>query len=164
MIDSKKVITIFNKLFSDLYKTKLQGGAKEPFYKASKNSKDYNIILFRENLISSALHEISHWCIAGKQRRNFDDYNYWYSPDTRTNEEQLKFYKVEVKPQALEKLFSETIKLDFNVSLDNFSSTVDLIHNETRNFELYVNEQFLRYKNTLPIRAKLFNEELKKHV
>ena len=35
-------------------------------------------------VFNSALHEISHWTIAGKERRLLADLGYWYAPDGRT--------------------------------------------------------------------------------
>ncbi len=51
-------------------------------------------------VFASALHEISHWCIAGKARRELVDFGYWYCPDGRDAMTQSQFEDVEVKPQA----------------------------------------------------------------
>ncbi len=37
----------------------------------------------RTDFFASALHEISHWCVAGKARREQVDFGYWYCPDGR---------------------------------------------------------------------------------
>ncbi|MEA7548766.1 elongation factor P hydroxylase, partial [Salmonella enterica subsp. enterica serovar Anatum] len=43
-------------------------------------------------------YEISHWCIAGKARRELVDFGYWYCPDGRDAQTQSQFEDVEVKP------------------------------------------------------------------
>ena len=78
-------------------------------------------IMFAHGYFASALHEISHWCIAGEQRRTLPDLGYWYAPDGRTAEQQALFEQVEVKPQALEWLFTRACQLKFQVSLDNLT-------------------------------------------
>src|SRR3546814_2809228 len=50
---------------------------------------------------------VAHWCLAGAARRRQDDYGYWYAADGRDLEQQHLFEQVEVKPQALELLFSD---------------------------------------------------------
>ena len=50
-----------------------------------------------------------------------DDYGYWYAPDGRTAEQQAEFFKVEVKPQALEWIFCVTAGMGFRLSVDNLS-------------------------------------------
>ncbi|MCH1553896.1 MAG: elongation factor P hydroxylase, partial [Luminiphilus sp.] len=70
----------------------------------------------------SALHEISHWCVAGASRRRLPDYGYWYAPEGRNQAQQAAFFAVEVKPQAIESLFCEALGMPFNVSIDNLDS------------------------------------------
>ena len=78
-------------------------------------------IQFAHGFFNSALHEISHWCIAGAHRRTLPDLGYWYAPDGRTQEQQSLFEQVEIKPQALEWLFSRALLRPFRVSLDNLT-------------------------------------------
>lgn len=59
--------------------------------------------------------------IAGEQRRLLPDLGYWYAPDGRTAEQQALFERVEIKPQAIEWLFSKAFGLNFRVSLDNLT-------------------------------------------
>ncbi len=70
---------------------------------------------------NSALHEISHWSIAGDKRRLLPDLGYWYAPDGRTAEQQALFEQVEIKPQAIEWLFATAFGRKFRVSLDNLT-------------------------------------------
>ncbi|MNV08375.1 Elongation factor P hydroxylase [compost metagenome] len=78
-------------------------------------------IQFAHGFFNSALHEISHWSIAGDQRRLLPDLGYWYAPDGRTAEQQALFEQVEIKPQAIEWLFSTAFGRKFRVSLDNLT-------------------------------------------
>lgn len=59
--------------------------------------------------------------IAGEQRRLLPDLGYWYAPDGRTAEQQALFEQVEIKPQAIEWLFSKAFGRKFRVSLDNLT-------------------------------------------
>lgn len=78
-------------------------------------------IQFAHGFFNSALHEISHWTIAGQQRRLLPDLGYWYAPDGRTKEQQAQFEQVEIKPQAIEWLFAKAFGRKFRVSLDNLT-------------------------------------------
>lgn len=105
------------------FNTRLKGGFSEPFYRAPK-AEHIGELQFRENFLRSALHELSHWCIAGKERREMDDFGYWYSEDGRSQDEQNAFYQSEVKPQAIEKHFCEALFIPFEVSADNLDGKV----------------------------------------
>lgn len=114
------LVTVFNQCFADsVYRTRLQGGGDEPVYIPAQTADSKNTIVFTKDYFSSALHEISHWCIAGDTRRNLVDYGYWYAPDGRTAEQQSLFEKVEIKPQALEWIFHRACARGFRVSADN---------------------------------------------
>jgi elongation factor P hydroxylase len=103
MKNATDLITIFNHLFDAPENTVLIGGAQEPLYIPGN---DKNRIYFRFDYFASALHEVAHWCLAGKKRRQSEDYGYWYKPDGRDAAWQVRFEEVEVKPQALECIFS----------------------------------------------------------
>ena len=107
----------FDHTFAD-HRTILRGGAAEPLY-VPPGPATPGRILFREDFVSSALHEVAHWCVAGARRRTLEDYGYWYSPDGRTAEQQTAFERCEVAPQALEWVFSDAIGLRFRPSADN---------------------------------------------
>lgn len=93
----------------------LVGGASEPFYLPGQP----NQVLFRADYVRSALHEVAHWCVAGRRRRGLPDYGYWYTPDGRSAERQAAFFLVEAKPQAIESLFCEALNVAFAPSVDN---------------------------------------------
>lgn len=114
------LIRIFDVTFQEL-NTRLIKGDNEPIYLPEDEVCSFHRIEFAHGFFSSALHEISHWCIAGKQRRLLEDYGYWYCPDGRDVQQQAEFEKVEVKPQAIEWCFSVACGLPFKVSTDNLN-------------------------------------------
>lgn len=117
------LIEIFNHAFAHT-NTSLVRGGDEPLYIASKNGGNAQI-LFAHGYFSSALHEISHWCIAGAKRRTLDDFGYWYCPDGRDLPTQNAFEQVEIRPQAIECLFTLATARPFFVSADNLNANFD---------------------------------------
>ncbi|WP_067864380.1 elongation factor P hydroxylase [Neptuniibacter marinus] len=119
-----ELINLFNQLFFDRYNTVLIKGEEEPIYLPADNTSPHNRIVFAHGFFASALHEISHWCVAGAKRRELVDFGYWYKPDGRTAEEQREFEKVEVRPQAYEWILSVAAGHRFHFSADNLSSEI----------------------------------------
>ena len=113
------LIMTFNQLFKDK-NTQLVRGQHEPEYHAPHGDQPARIA-FAHGYFASALHEISHWCIAGPARRLQPDLGYWYAPDGRTQAQQALFEQVEIKPQALEWLLTRACDRHFCVSLDNLT-------------------------------------------
>ncbi|XID75298.1 elongation factor P hydroxylase [Alkanindiges sp. WGS2144] len=113
------LITHFNVWFAH-HEVVLERGEHEPEYFPAQNGQPARIV-FAHGYFASALHEISHWCIAGTERRKLPDLGYWYAPDGRNAEQQALFEQVEIKPQALEWLFSQACQRRFQVSLDNLN-------------------------------------------
>ena len=129
---------------------RLVGGFTEPFYKAPTDN-SLAEIQFTRNYERSALHELAHWSIAGEARRCIDDYGYWYEPDGRTGAQQQIFYRVEIKPQAIEQHFCAALELPFETSMDNLALTSREGMDE---FILKVDNQFTVYmEGGLPDRA-----------
>jgi elongation factor P hydroxylase len=166
---AEDIIRIFNQCFSETYFTELVGGNPEPEYvpahlraSAVKDEKGLakHAILFTKDYYASALHEISHWCIAGDARRQQLDYGYWYCPDGRTEAQQCEFEKVEVKPQALEWLFAEAAGFPFRPSFDNLNgSPVD-----AKGFADNVHLQAIGYlENGVNDRSRLLISALLQH-
>lgn len=157
MLNEPKIddlVQIFNQEFFEKENTILIVGAEEPFFKAAVNNQPA-VIYSREDYFSSALHEIAHWCIAGKERRSSDDFGYWYEPEGRNRQQQTLFEQVEVKPQAIEWLFSLACNHQFNLSADNLSQSMDASETFKDAVSIQANE-FLA--NGLPERAhQLFN-------
>jgi len=113
------LVMLFNDCFFETYNTRLVKGDLEPVYLPASDICPYHQIVFAHGYFSSALHEISHWLIAGADRRLKEDYGYWYCPDGRTAVEQVLFEQVEVKPQAIEWVLSQAADHRFYVSTDN---------------------------------------------
>lgn len=148
---------VFNQTFQNEFNTELLFGYDEPFYKCSTSSLETHKIQSRSDFFASALHEIAHWCIAGKERRKQDDYGYWYSPDGRDIDKQREFEKVEIIPQAVEKGLSVACGRKFKVSADN----LELEGYDTSNFEVAVDKQYQIFEvDGYPKRAKIFIDNL----
>lgn len=121
---TRQLIDIFDRLFVGSCNTRLIAMGDEPVYYPADDVFAYHRLIFRHDYFSSALHEISHWCIAGPQRREQVDFGYWYQPDGRTEAQQQAFEQVEVKPQALEWMLSNAAGHRFRISADNLSGGI----------------------------------------
>nr|WP_300310926.1 elongation factor P hydroxylase [Halomonas sp.] len=152
------VIALFDGVFQKTFRTRLVRGGDEPLYLPADDDSPWHRVIFARGFYSSALHEISHWCIAGAARRQLEDYGYWYTPDGRDAEQQRAFEKVEVAPQALEMLFSEACGLPFHVSVDNLGE----VEVDREAFASQVQERAGRYRSEgLPCRAQAFEQALR---
>jgi len=149
----KELISVFNDCFLLSYRCRLQGGYQEPFYFSAKNTAPA-CVCFREDFASSALHEVAHWCIAGEARRQLVDYGYWYKPDGRTEAQQKQFESVEVKPQALEWLFSLAAGVRFQISLDNLAG--EQTNSEAFKKAVFAEARSMLAREKLPSRATMF--------
>ncbi|MDA9664371.1 elongation factor P hydroxylase [bacterium] len=116
------VSSIFDQEFGHSFNVRLLGGADEPVYLPADAVYSYNRLFYRQDYLSSALHEIAHWCIAGQARLQLEDFGYWYHPDGRSSQQQKSFEKAEVKPQALEWMFSLACGHRFSLSTDNLNN------------------------------------------
>jgi len=151
------LIRLFNALFQRTENTCIEVGDKEPIYLPANAQCGYNRVVFAHGYFSSALHEIAHWCIAGRQRRDQIDYGYWYEPDGRSILQQQDFERVEVAPQALEWIFSEACGLRFVVSVDNLSGA----RSDGESFKVALYQRVLTLcKQGLPVRAERFRYQL----
>ncbi|MDI5984078.1 elongation factor P hydroxylase [Halomonas sp. M4R5S39] len=152
------VIALFDGLFQGPFGTRLVRGGDEPLYLPADDACRWHRVIFARGFFASALHEVSHWCIAGARRRGLEDYGYWYLPDGRDAAEQQDFEAVEVAPQALELLFSRACELRFHVSVDNLGGEVDVDHDA---FRVRVEARAARYEREgLPARAAAFRTAL----
>ncbi|WNC73494.1 elongation factor P hydroxylase [Thalassotalea psychrophila] len=151
------LIHIFAEQFSLTDNTRLVKGDDEPIYLPADERYSYHRIIFAHGFYASAFHEISHWCIAGKNRRLLEDFGYWYAPDGRDAKQQENFEQVEIKPQAIEWAFCIASGFNFNVSADNLSGIeVDRFGFQCKVFEQVIN--YLEYG--FPKSAKLFIDAL----
>lgn len=135
------LITLFNHCFATDYNTQLVKGDDEPIYLPAEAAFPYHRVYFAHGFFSSALHECSHWLIAGPERRKQVDFGYWYAPDGRTAEQQVLFQRLEVKPQALEWILSRAADHKFRVSIDNLNGE----ESDTMGFKRAVYEQVKIY-------------------
>jgi len=144
---AKSLAALFNRTFYQRYNTQLVGGGHEPEYIPVGEKVNYHRIIFTRDYVASALHEIAHWCIAGKLRREQHDYGYWYIPDGRSASEQANFEKVEAKSQALEWIFTQAAGCRFSISIDNLDNTESLYAGPSE-----------RFKNNIANNAKYYCE------
>src|SRR5688500_9894460 len=67
-----QIMGAFHRAFAD-ESVIVAGGFDEPFYRAPRDGAPAEI-RFNRDYLNSCLHEIAHWCIAGRERRARDDY------------------------------------------------------------------------------------------
>ena len=164
MYHCSAAIQIFNQCFKSTINTELVRGGHEPIYIPRSQYYPWDRVIFAHGFFSSALHEISHWCIAGEKRRKLVDFGYWYNPDGRTPEQQTEFEKVEIKPQALEWILSQSANFRFNVGIDNLSGDPHYIEQSANVFKDNIYQQVQVYlQQGLPTRAKQFSDALIAH-
>lgn len=151
------LITVFNQQFATSENTQLVKGEDEPIYLPADQIIGHHRIIFAHGFYASALHEISHWCIAGEKRRKLVDFGYWYAPDGRDAMQQAEFEKVEVKPQAIEWAFCVAAGFAFNVSADNLNG----VETDRFAFQAKVKKQVSAYlHHGFPPRAQQFIDAL----
>ena len=150
------ICEVFNHCFLVSHRTRLQGNADEPLYLPAGDDLKLNTIYFCQDFSASALHEVSHWCIAGSSRRAKEDFGYWYDKQ-RGYERQREFEHYEARPQALEWIFSVAAGISFRVSYDNFDEEV-LNSNQFRRQVRAAANEWLTVG--LPGRAEKFVEAL----
>lgn len=151
------LIALFSDTFFADYNTQLIKGDDEPVYLPASETCSYHQIIFAHGYYSSGLHEIAHWCVAGKERRLKEDFGYWYQPDGRDEQQQKVFESVEIKPQAIEWAFSIAANKKFNVSADNLNG----YEADTEAFKNSVLKQVAYYiEHGFPERAQQFIDKL----
>jgi hypothetical protein len=156
-----QLIKIFNRLFIERNNTCLAHSHDEPIYLPADSQYPHHRILFAHGFFASALHEISHWCIAGEERRLLVDFGYWYEPDGRSAEKQREFEQVEVKPQAIEWILTKACGRSFNISTDNLNGEAQAIAAGRAAFaENVVKQAKIYLLNGLPERADVLKQAL----
>lgn len=151
------LIALFDECFFSTYNTRLLKGTNEPLYLPADETRPHHSLFFAHGFFASALHECSHWLIAGEERRKLIDFGYWYVPDGRTEEQQQVFQTVEVKPQAMEWILSNAAGYRFRVSIDNLHGN----ESDTEAFKLAVYQQVQTYcERGLSKRAEMFRQAL----
>lgn len=162
--DYQDLIRIFDGCFAESYNTRLERGGDYPIYLPAFLEEDnqpserpYHVILFAHGYYSSALHEISHWLVAGEARRQLEDFGYWYEPDGRSAKRQREFEQVEVKPQAIEWILATAANFRYFASSDNLTGDAG----DNSAFKQAVYEQVKTYaEKGLPKRAELLRQAL----
>ena len=147
------LIQLFNTLFAH-QNVILVRGQGDPEYFPAQNNEPAKIE-FAHGFFASALHELSHWCVAGEARRRLPDFGYWYAPDGRTAAQQQAFERVEIKPQALECLFTLACERSFEVSQDNLFADFDTSNSTFANDVYRQVQQYIAEPNILPRDAKM---------
>ena len=89
--NAQRLEAVFGACFAARWRTRLVGGAGEPFYQPARSAGEYHLLHYRLDYFASALHEVAHWCIAGTRRRRLPDFGYWYAPDGREPVQQRAF-------------------------------------------------------------------------
>lgn len=153
--DDKPLTDWLMALFDELYQphTTLVHSDGEPEYFAPTADQPAKIA-FAHGFFASALHEMSHWCVAGKARRQLDDFGYWYCPDGRDEQTQALFEQVEIKPQAIECLLNLALGRYFYVSQDNLNANFDTAQSRFAQDVYDKALSFLQNPDTLPPDAK----------
>ncbi|MEI6894734.1 MAG: elongation factor P hydroxylase [Colwellia sp.] len=147
------LISLFQHVFFKQYNTCLIKGEGEPLYLPASESCNHHQVIFAHGYYASALHEIAHWCQAGKERRLLVDFGYWYIPDGRNEQQQKKFEQVEVIPQAIEWAFNVAVQKKFHTSSDNLSG----YQGDSNGFKAKVYQQVLNFvEKGFPPRAEQF--------
>jgi hypothetical protein len=155
--DVTSLVELFNSLFGPSHNTVLERSSGDPMYLPADASGAPNRIQFAHGFFASALHEISHWCIAGKDRLGLVDFGYWYKPDGRTLAEQEEFLRFEAKNQALEWILSTSAGIQFYLSMDN----LDGDPGDVKEFSQRVIERTQLYlREGLPPRAEQIKHAL----
>jgi elongation factor P hydroxylase len=153
-----EVLAVFHAVFAGEH-VRLAGGFPEPFYRAP-GAHGGAEIRFTRDYLNSSLHEVAHWCIAGRERRRRDDYDYWYRPDGRNGMEQLEFFRAEAAPQSLEQAFAAACDGEFRMSCDNLAGEVK----GHEAFAAALREKLAGYlENGFPDRAGRFLDGLLAH-
>ena len=118
-----EVAAVFNCTFSD-HGVVMHGGYREPMYIPGTDAAEIRYTL---NHTASALHEAAHWCIAGRRRRRYTDYGYFYEPPPRSGMDRARFEDVEIEAQSVEVLFAEAAGSQFQPSGDDVGAPLFLV-------------------------------------
>lgn len=117
MTTDREVAGRINATILPRYATLLLGGAPEPVYLPAVG-RARAIIRYTHDYAQSVLHEIAHWCLAGRARRLLTDYGYWYVPPPRSSAERAAFFAAEERVQALESILADACQVRFHISVD----------------------------------------------
>lgn len=156
-LTDREIAGCFNSGLGRRHRVRLIGGADEPVYLAAADG--WSVIRYTRDYPASVLHELAHWCVAGRERRCVDDYGYWYVPPPRSPAQQSAFERVEIEAQALECRFAAACGLPFLVSVDDPDGYADAHGRFERRVLLRAAEQPVA---ALPRRAQLLLTDLQR--
>lgn len=111
---------VFNLSFGEIYNVHCVGGFAQPEYLTAEQTQGPAQLRYTQDYAASVLHEIAHWCVAGKPRLARNDFGYGYLPPPRDSATQQRFFALEFKVQALEAWFAAGTGVRFVASADNF--------------------------------------------
>jgi elongation factor P hydroxylase len=159
-IDYSPFIHLFNSEFKDTEATMIAESPDEPIYLPADEINPLNRILYTKDSYTSVLHEISHWCIAGAERRKKVDYGYWYKPESQTPEEAELYKKFESKTHGIEWIFCMAAGVPFHIIPNNVAAGFEI----SQDLKEGVYAATLNYLNHgLPVHAEQFKKSLLKH-
>lgn len=139
-----RIAQLFNSCFAATEQTRCSGGADEPLYRPARAGRCAQL-QYRGDHAASALHEISHWCLAGRGRRQLLDFGYNYVATPRSLVAQVRFLRSEIRPQALERLFARQAGILFRCSFDD------------------VEDRFLALRPGFEAAVKITSEQFERH-
>lgn len=122
-LTDEQITQVFAACFESTYRTRLVGGASEPFYQPAC-AEEPAVLRYREDFAASALHESAHWCLAGARRRSLPDFGLVYIAPPRSPAQQQQFFDLELRTQTLESLFAAAAGVPFQVSADNLDCDI----------------------------------------
>lgn len=117
-LSAARIASVFDDCFGSSHRTRCIGGEAEPLYLPGVGDECAQL-RYRGDYAASALHEISHWCLAGAKRRTQTDFGYAYAAAPRSLVDQVQFLRAEVRPQALERVFAKGAGIAFQYSFDD---------------------------------------------
>ena len=157
-LNHREIARLFNSTFEVEYGVVMSGGYSEPLYLPGEQlGEGKSHVRYTYDHASSALHEASHWCMAGRARRKLVDYGYFYDPPPRSEVTQRRFEYFELDAQALEYLLSRSADIPFHVSLDDVGTTLEAAYLFRCRVERRARDWLM---SGLPPRAALFMNRL----
>ncbi len=161
-VSANDIEDIFSAAFLISHHTILCGGFSEPEYIPALHPSinTPHQICYRSDYLSSALHEVAHWSIAGAARRKLKDYGYFYNSGHRSHDEQKRFLEAELLPQTIESWFHQALGIKFEPSLDAFHFSHAERKKMESNFLIEIQAKRRMLQVTPPIRAVKFHNIL----
>lgn len=160
-LNQAAVIEVFDRCFAESFATVVCGGAPEPSYEPADGCVPARLYC-REDYVASALHEVAHWCLAGRDRRLRLDFGFNYQPPPRTTEQQKAFFRAELRAQTLELIFSNVAGVCFYPSIDDLDGLHEhLVQQFERDIVRSVPSMLRWLQTQQGRRARVFREALR---